>query len=493
MTAHEVRPRVRLRQAGEFDPLRLLEGLPADRECFLLESGATGPAEVRRWSFLGSGPLGTLRALDGRVRLEGMGGDLVPGDPFTALDELLARWRAEPVRDLPPFWGGFVGFFAYDAGRWIEQLPATAARDQSVPDVHLGAYDAVLALDHARGEAWVVETPLPGCRDHAERAADLLVEVLSGGGARAAREGRTGPRDVEVRSNFDGPAYAAAVGRVRDYILAGDVFEVNLAQRFTAPLTCTPRELYGRLRAASPAPFSGMLDAGDLQVLSSSPERFLKVTPDGGRRLVETRPIKGTRPRGADPAQDRRMAEELLASAKDQAELAMIVDLSRNDLGRVCQIGTVRVRTPRALESYANVHQTVATVEGELLPDAGVGALLRATLPGGSITGAPKVRAMEIIEELEGVRRGAYCGALGYIGLDGALDLNILIRTMVCQAGVVTFGAGGAVVLDSDPGAEYQESLAKASAMLEAVGAVPPTPGDRHGSARGEVDAGASA
>jgi para-aminobenzoate synthetase component 1 len=465
------RPVVIARVQGQFDPSGLFDRLPPSQDRFLLESGPTGPEETRRWSFLGSRPFAVFTLHDGETRLKTQDGErLLPGDPFAALDALLSQWRLEHVAGLPPLAGGFVGYFAYDSGRYIERLPATALNESSLPDIYLCAYDALLAIDHSGGEAWVIASPLPGREEAAARLAQELARVVTE--TVPARE--MAPKEavpeaaIRVRSNFDRAGYSSAVERARDYIRAGDIFEVNLSQRFTAGVPFPARRLHERLRALSPAPFSAYLDAGRFQVVSSSPERFLRVDE---LRRVETRPIKGTRPRGKGARQDAELARELLASEKDQAELNMIVDLSRNDLGRVCQIGTVRVSAARRLERYANVHHAVAVIEGELMPTATMGDLLRATLPGGSITGAPKIRAMEIIEELEGVRRNAYCGALGYLGFTGQLDLSIMIRTMVCADGRVTFGAGGAVVLDSDPDGEYDETLAKASAMLQALGA----------------------
>jgi aminodeoxychorismate synthase component I len=258
------------------------------------------------------------------------------------------------------------------------------------------------------------------------------------------------------------------VRRAIAYIRAGDIFQVNLSQRFCAPWPWDPWLLYRRLRRANPAPFAAFLDGGRWAVVSASPERFLQVDPR--TRRVETRPIKGTRPRGRTPEEDARYAEMLLQSEKDLAELVMIVDLARNDLGRVCAYGTVSVPELRRLEAYPTVWHTVAVVEGRLRPGVGPAELLRATFPGGSITGAPKVRAMEIIEELEPVRRGVYTGAIGWLGWDGALDLSIAIRTFVVTGGEAYFHAGGGIVADSDPAAEYEETLAKALGLVRALG-----------------------
>jgi para-aminobenzoate synthetase component 1 len=268
-----------------------------------------------------------------------------------------------------------------------------------------------------------------------------------------------------VTSNFDRRGYLRAVRRAIDYVHAGDCFQVNLAQRLLCPARLPPLELYRRLRQRNPAPFAGYLDLGDFVIASASPERFVR-TLDG---RVQTRPIKGTRPRGATPEEDQMRAAELLASAKDRAENVMIVDLMRNDLGRVCRFGSVRVEALCRLESYRTVHHLVSEVRGTLRPGLGPVDLLRAAFPGGSVTGAPKVRAMEIIAELEPVARGPYCGSLGYVGFDGAMDTSILIRTFTAGKGWVQFPVGGGIVADSDPESEYAETLHKAEGLLRAL------------------------
>jgi para-aminobenzoate synthetase component 1 len=266
-------------------------------------------------------------------------------------------------------------------------------------------------------------------------------------------------------SNFDFASYSTAIARIKAYIASGDVYQVNLTQRFTAPLPCPPYALYQRLRERSPAPFAAYLSFGAVQIVSSSPERFLTVRD----RHVETCPIKGTRPRSADPVEDARLATELLTSEKDRAELLMIVDLERNDLGRVCTYGSVKVEKLWQLESHPTVHHLVATVAGTLRPEVDVIDCITACFPGGSITGAPKIRAMEIIDELEPHRRHIYTGAMGYLGFDGNADLNIAIRTLTCVGGRAYYHVGGGVVWDSQPSAEYQETLDKGRAMREAL------------------------
>jgi para-aminobenzoate synthetase component 1 len=268
-----------------------------------------------------------------------------------------------------------------------------------------------------------------------------------------------------IASNFRRDDYFTTIRRAIDYVHAGDCFQVNIAQRLLAPAQLAPLELYGRLRARNPAPFAGYFDLGDFVIASASPERFLRVAD----RRAETRPIKGTRPRGKTPAEDRARAAELLASAKDRAENVMIVDLLRNDLGRVCAYGSVRVAALCRLERHPYVHHLVSEVHGTLRPECGAVDLLRAAFPGGSVTGAPKVRAMEIIAELEGVARGAYTGALGYLGFDGAMDTNLLIRTFTHGKGWLSFSVGGGIVADSAPEREYDETWDKAEGLLRAL------------------------
>jgi para-aminobenzoate synthetase component 1 len=272
---------------------------------------------------------------------------------------------------------------------------------------------------------------------------------------------------LQLQSNFRHDDYVSAVRRAKEYIAAGDIYQVNLSQRLSAPLATTPLDLYRRLQASNPSPFAAYFETPDGAVVSCSPERFLQVRG----REVETRPIKGTRPRGATPEEDARLAAELQASEKDQAENVMIVDLERNDIGRVCEFGSVHVPDLFALESYATVHHLVSTVRGTLRPDCTALDCLRACFPGGSITGAPKVRSMEIIEEIEPTRRGVYTGVIGYLCFSGDMDVNIVIRTAIVKSGTAYFQVGGAIVADSDPEAEYQETLDKGRAMGAALAA----------------------
>ncbi|HUT32971.1 MAG TPA: aminodeoxychorismate synthase component I [Planctomycetota bacterium] len=427
---------------------------------FFLDSGLPGP-RLGRFSFLGAEPALVVSAKGRAIRLWADGLERrLAGNPFHVLRSLLDRHRLPARRGPVPFLGGFVGYLGYDLCHFVERLPRTARDDIGLPDMHFALYDHLVAYDHATGRWHGVS--LAGEEPIARL--DALLSSVEDTESGAEFPASAGP----LRSNFTRDAYLAAVRRAKEYIAAGDIFQVNLSQRFETGLAVPPAELYRRLRRANPAPFAAYLglDAEGSAVLSSSPERFLKVVGRG----VETRPIKGTRPRGQTPADDGRLAAELLASAKDSAELTMIVDLERNDLGRVCDYGSVAVTEHKAVEAYASVFHLVSTVEGRLHEGRDLVDLLKATFPGGSITGAPKIRAMEIIDELEPTQRSVYTGSIGYVGLDGTMDLNIAIRTILVRDDWAYFQVGGGVVADSDPAAEYQETLDKGRRLFAALG-----------------------
>jgi para-aminobenzoate synthetase component I len=445
-------------------PAEAFERLRGEREPFFLDGGRD-PEGQGRYSFMGCNPFATLRSKSGRLCLvRGGGEESWEGDPFRAVRSLLHE-HAVPRADPPvPFVGGAVGYFAYDLCHHIERIPRTALDDLGFPDLALGLYDTLVAWDNLRGKAYICAPELRD-RPAPEERAEALGALLSRPCEPArAPEGACGS---DLTGNFAREEYIAAVARAKEYIAAGDIFQVNLSQRFSAQLHVDPWQLYLRSRRINAAPFGAYLQFADGTVASASPERFLRV--EG--RCVETRPIKGTRPRGATPEEDERLARELLESEKDRAELVMIVDLERNDLGRVCSYGTVRVPELLRLESYATVHHLVSTVVGQLHEGRDLMDLLRATFPGGSITGAPKVRAMEIIDELEPTQRAVYTGSIGWVGFDGDMDLNIVIRTFLVRDGRVHWQVGGGIVADSDPVAEYEETLDKGIALRRAVGA----------------------
>ena len=470
-----------------------LEGLPYR---LFLDSAARG-TRLGRYSFLTADPVSVVRSKGARTEVIDPATEAtraVGGDALDAIRVLLAPHVAEPVPGLPPFQGGAAGYLAYDWGRVLERLPAPRHDDLALPDVVFGIYDWVLAWDHDASRAWLISTGLPErspaarSRRAAARAAvvrERLVaappspmtatgtEVPQPPGTEASDPAPSYPVEggwwdprLELRSSFTHAAYLDAVARVREYIFAGDIFQSNLSQRFEAPLGEPAWALYCRLRMLNAAPFAAFLDFPGAAVVSASPERFLHVDVAGH---VETRPIKGTRPRGVGPEHDGALGQALTESAKDRAENLMIVDLMRNDLSRVCAPGTVRVPELFALERYPTVHHLVSTVVGELAPGTNALDALRVAFPGGSITGAPKVRAMEIIAELEPSERSVYCGSIGYWSVTGELDTSIVIRTAIARGARVYFSAGGGIVSDSDPEQEYRETLDKARAMIDAL------------------------
>jgi len=449
--------------------------LAAKPHSLLLDS-AMRDERLGRYSFLTADPFAWFTA--------------APGEQ-NALDRLeieLERWPAATRADLPPFQGGAAGLLSYDLGQSLERLPAPRCDEFQLPALAIGLYDTVLAIDHVQHRAWLISQGFPETEParRRQRAAERIHEFerwlraplpiqtawhsptaddrgpLSAGEL-APQFPMPGPPGMT--SNFRAADYQAIVQRAIDYIYAGDVFQVNLAQRLLYPAQGDALSLYLRLRQCNPAPFAGWFDLGGSQIVSASPERFLSVRD----RRVEARPIKGTRRRTAWVEADLFAGDELLESEKDRAENVMIVDLLRNDLSRVCQAQSVRVTQLCALETYRFVQHLVSAVEGTLRPEATMIDLLRAAFPGGSITGAPKVRAMEIIAELEPTARGAYCGSLGYLGFDGSADLSILIRTITASGGWWQFPVGGGIVSASSPAREYEETWHKAEGLLRAL------------------------
>ena len=383
---------------------------------------------------------------------------------FRVVEEALNTWRFrnEPAEHRPPFLGGAIGYFSYDFGRRLEKIPDRAVDELGLPDCDFRFYNAVLILSHdGRLYLSCFDPGVPGSVTRDEVLWELA-QVRQGSYASS----RITRFATAVRAGCPRDPYLDAVRRIQECILAGDVYQVNLTQRFYADLgEASAWELYKRLTSINPAPFAAYLKFDETSILSASPERFLRVQGQN----VETCPIKGTVRRGTTAQDDQAQRQWLLASAKNRAELAMIVDLMRNDLGRVCRPGSIRVQDSPRLESFASLHHLVATVVGDLEPDRSVLDLICASFPGGSITGAPKIRAMEIIEELEPVRRGVFMGAIGYLGFNGVSDLNIAIRTMLVQNGRVFIQVGGGIVADSIPEEEYEECLLKGRLLFEAL------------------------
>lgn len=414
---------------------------------------AGGPSDLRSWSFLASNPVEIVTSSDGRPR--------VGNDPFRALAR---RWPS-PVRQKgpkTPFTGGFAGFIGYEARSAVERTPPPRRAPDGFPTYWLGRYDAVLALDHRTGRAFV-----SGVGETVARARTASARLLAR--ARAPAAPKTPARTIRSRaprSVVSAAAYRRRVAEVRRRIGAGDLFQANLSQRFEGSWTGSAARLFDRLTAASPTPFSTFLALGDDRtILSTSPERFLERSGD----RLETRPMKGTRRRGDSPTEDRTLARELRTSEKDRAELAMIVDLARNDLAHACRPGTVRVESPRQLERYATVHQAVGVVSGRLAPDVHPAEAVRRAFPPGSVTGAPKVEAMNVIDALEGEGRGPYCGAIGWFDEGGDFDLAVAIRTVCLVGRNISYRVGGGVTWLSDPEEERVETVDKGAAIARAI------------------------
>lgn len=438
----------------------------------ILFDSARRDARLGRYSFLAADPFAW------EVRQQSQYGL----DPFALLRSRLRELATAALPGLPPFQGGAAGLLSYELGQCWERLPRPPQNELALPVLAVGLYDWVLAWDHQQDRAWIISQgwPEPAGGRRERRARERVRQVQS---LLARPEPPPAPAFVPVEplplgspqrplplhdglvSNFSRDEYLRGVERVIEYIRAGDVFQANLSQRLMAPATESPWELYFRLRRCNAAPFAGYMADDDWAILSASPERFLQVRGN----LVTTRPIKGTRQRRSPPEADLFTQDDLVLSAKDIAENVMIVDLLRNDLSRVCRPGSIRVPHLCSVETYETVHHLVSEVQGELEPGQEAWDLLGATFPGGSITGCPKVRAMEIITELEQVARGPYCGSLFYVGADGTMDSNILIRTITHRRGWLQLSAGGGVVAQSDPAAEYEETLHKAAGMLRAL------------------------
>ena len=475
-------PVVRLEPLAEIAAVRPIDVAEALRDLpglALLESAR--PGRNARWTFLTADPVAVLTE------------PAVGGDPFAVARRLLARLAPDAVvrhqggPDAPPFLGGLVGFLAYELGDVLERLPPSPADDQGLPQLRLALHDWAIAWDRRTGGAWLAGRALDRDGDRlARRLSDIRARIRPSRLARAAaRSAADDPRaeGIEFTSSLDRAAYEAGVQSLRGRIAAGDLYQANLTRRLAAPFDGDPWPLYRRLRTGDPSLFSAYLDLGGgapghgsgsgnaparpRAILSASPEPFLAISPRG---VVSTDPIKGTRPRGRTRAEDRALARELLLSAKDRAENVMIVDVLRNDLGRVCIPGTVRVPRLCRLERTAAVQHLVSTVTGRLAPGRDPFDLLHAAFPGGSITGAPKIRAMEILRELEPTRRGPYTGALGWIGPDGAMATSILIRTFIADGTRLSLHVGGGITYQSDPAAEWDETVAKARGPLAAIG-----------------------
>jgi anthranilate synthase component 1 len=447
--------------------LRVAQGR---RRVFLLES-VEGGERLARYSFIGWDPFLSLCGKGGTIWSEERGeARREEGKPLDKLREISARFKPAPVPGLPPFVGGGVGYFAYDLVRQFEKLPVRTVDDLGMDDFHVMYFSTVLAFDHLRHRIHIIANIFSdrGPQSLESKYSDALLRIEQ------VEKRLTGPislpapvprEEPEAVSNMTEADYEAMVRRAKSYIQAGDIFQVVLSQRFSLKVSCDPFDIYRALRFINPSPYMFFLRMDDLHLVGASPEMLVKVR----NGHVEYGPIAGTRPRGDTPLEDARLAEELINDAKERAEHIMLVDLGRNDVGRVCKYGTVKVGELMRVERYSHVMHMVSSVEGELLDGKDPFHALEACLPAGTVSGAPKVRAMEIIEELEPCRRGVYAGAVGYVDFSGNLDTCIALRTLVLKDGVAYIQAGGGIVADSQPDREREESMNKARALMRAV------------------------
>jgi anthranilate synthase component I len=447
--------------------LKLRAGEPEGAPCFLLESAEQG--QVGRYSFVGIRPRSVLRWNEGILSETG-GSDREAPDPYAAVAASLDRFRLAPVEGLPPFAGGAVGFFGYDLVRTVEPLGEPNPDPLGLPDIALMITDVLLVFDHLRHELTIMSCAFAGDEGGIDAAYARSVATIADVRSRL-RGAVPVPEEAAIAepprfvSGVEREEFEAAVERIVEYVRAGDAFQVVPSQRFSAPAPVEAFSVYRGLRAVNPSPYMYFLEFGDFQIAGASPEPLVKVQ---GRR-VETRPIAGTYPRGGDEEEDRRLAERLVNDPKERAEHVMLVDLGRNDLGRVCEYGSVGVDELMVVETYSHVLHIVSQVSGTLREGVGAMDVLRSALPAGTLSGAPKVRAMQIIDELEPVKRCSYGGAIGYLSWNGDLDTAIHIRTVVVKDGQVHVQAGGGTVADAKPAYEYNESVNKAKAVFRAV------------------------
>lgn len=461
------------------DPFEIYKALRC-RNSFLLES-VKGPENIARYSFIGIEPYLIIKVKDNVVEIDCEGRKTLSGrNPLQRLRELVNAYKQEPVRELPPFQGGAAGMMGYDFVHYFEKLPETAMDDLHIPDAHFFMIDRLIAFDHKVKKSWIIVCPgaretVPGFSE-ATKPKDMLVAeaeiVLKNISERIDFNDKT----VEAADNtaeritilyeIEKERYMDMVRKTKEYIAAGDIFQANLSLRVSAEIGKTdPLKIYTILRKINPSPFAAFVDFGDYQLSSSSPERLVRVTG----KIVDARPIAGTRPRGKDMDEDELLSAELLLNEKERAEHIMLIDLERNDLGKVADYGTITVDELMITEKYSHVIHIVSNVKGTLADGKDCFSVIKAAFPGGTITGVPKVRCMEIIDEIETTKRGPYTGSIGYIGFNGNMDLNIIIRTFLIKEGRAYVQAGAGIVADSDPEREYYESLKKAEALIKTL------------------------
>jgi len=450
------------------------------RNSFLFES-VKGPASISRYSFIGIDPYLIFTVKDGLNEIEFAGKKTVSfRNPLSRLRELVNSYRQKPVEGLPPFQGGAAGMLCYDFVRYLEEIPGNAVDDLRIPDAHFFMIDRLIAFDHVAERCWIIVCPgvretvlgyseiRGGRSEHEEKATAAVEEIYRRTLQGAAEDLRLNKlrRKIEIVNETGKTGYMDMVMKAKEYIAAGDIFQANLSLRVSGDIgDRSPWDLYRKLREINPSPFSAFMDFGGYQIVSSSPERLVRVRG----RVVDTRPIAGTRPRGKNAGEDEELRAELLLNEKERAEHIMLIDLERNDLGRVSEYGTVAVDELMVTEEYSHVMHIVSNVRGVLAEGNDCFSVIEAAFPGGTITGVPKVRCMEIIDEIEATRRGPYTGSLGYIGFNGYMDFNIIIRTFLIKEGRAYIQAGAGIVADSDPEREYHESMKKAEALIKTL------------------------
>jgi aminodeoxychorismate synthase component I len=462
------------------DPFKVYRGLRSGNS-FLFES-LKGPENISRYSFIGLEPYLIVKVNNSVVEIECDNRKTLSNrHPLQRLRELVNAYKQQQVRELPPFQGGAAGMFSYDFVHYLEKLPATTTDDLGVPDAHFFMIDRLIAFDHVEKKSWIIVCP--GARQTSLGFSEIIkpVDVLVAEAEKVLedierkivieetaveRRDYISDRKGKISCETEKEKYMDMVRQAKEYIAAGDIFQANLSLRVSADIgNSDPRDIYAILRKINPSPFAVYMDFGNYQIVSSSPERLVRVMG----RVVDTRPIAGTRPRGRDLDEDDMMSAELLLNEKERAEHIMLIDLERNDLGKIADYGTVNVDELMITEKYSHVIHIVSNVRGLLAEGKDCFSVIKAAFPGGTITGVPKVRCMEIIDELEQTRRGPYTGSIGYIGFNGNMDLNIIIRTFLIKGGRAYVQAGAGIVADSDPEREYYESLKKAEALIKTL------------------------
>ena len=453
-------------EIGHVDPIEAFLAIKDLPNPILLDSSMPG-AEGNRFTYITADPFLIIKSHNRNIRLEQWGSHrAVQDNPWSVLQQYLQHYQMDQLPDLPSFQGGAAGYLSYDLGRHLEVLPSIAIDDLALPEMYVGLYDWSLALDSKTGTCYLFSTGLPDRTIHmADKRTEQVLRKLSSKSPHSPHDSKNRLDPIHWQSTFTEAKYSHAISIIKDYLTQGDSYQVNLSQRFHSHFAGNGWDLYQKVREINPAPFSAYLEFPEVQVLSASPEEFL--TLEG--REVRSRPIKGTRPSGNSQYENQILSKQLIESPKERAENVMIVDLIRNDLGRICDIGSINVPNILDIERHPTVNHLVSTIKGTIPETMDAIDLLKACFPGGSVTGAPKIRSMQIIEELEPVRRGIYCGSIGYVSFGGNMSTNIAIRTTIISNNQIYLQVGGGIVADSDHVSEYHETLQKGLGLMRAI------------------------